>query len=270
MNVILVLVGLVWLGMNVLLWRAEFGRHTLITGDVPVEVVLKKILTAQDSSPLEIRHRGKRIGFCRWTTTVEAATPAEPSEAGPEGFVKRLIGYKVELEGNVALSGLTDRLRFDLQATFNTNLDLVNIRVQLRLLSLSFEISANSTNELLQLSLDDGSRKLITRTLKFAQLRDPDLFDEQLFGQSLTEPVLVRMLLSGLDNARIASTEFACHAKNDWLKLGQATIRAYKLEVQLSNRRNAVVYINRVGEILQVELPGDLKLTNQQLAPIQP
>jgi len=267
-NLVLALLGVFWAGMNVLLWRAEFGRHTLFAGDVPVEVVWQKILTAQDSSPLEIRQRGRRIGFCRWTTTVEEAPPTEPSGAGPEGLVRRLVGYKVELEGNAALGGLPDRLRFDAEAKFDANHNLTRVRVRLGLLSAGFEILANAPDESVQLSFDDGSGRLTTRTFKFAQLRNPALLGEQLFGSDLSEPSLLGMLLPGLDNARALAAQFTCRAENDWLRIGQATIRAYKVEVQLPNRRKAVVYVSRVGEILRVELPGELRLTNQQLIPM--
>lgn len=267
-NLVLALVGVFWVGMNVLLWRAEYGAHTLLAGEIPVEVVWQKILTANDSSPLDIRLRGRRIGFCRWTTTVQEAAPADPSNSVPEGLVKRPVGYKVELDGSVALGGLTERLRFESEARFNTSYDLGHFRVQLRLLSASFEISASAVDELLQIAFDDGTGNVTTRSFKFAQLRDPSLLSEQLFAPGLGEQLLLGMLLPGFDSARAMAAEFTCRAENDWLRIGQATIRVYKIEVQLPNRRRAVVYVSRVGEILKVELPGELKLTNQQLMPM--
>lgn len=267
-NPVLVLLGIFWAGMNVLLWRAEFGRDTLFAGDVPVEVVWQKVLTAQDSSPLEIRQRGRRIGFCRWTTTIEEAPPTEPVGAGPEGLVRKLIGYKIELDGNAALGELPDRLRFDAEARLDLNHNLTWVRVWLGLVSAGVEILASAADESVRLSLDDGSGMVTTRTFKFAQFRDPALLGEQLFGSALSEPSLLGMLLPGLDNARALAAEFTCRAQNDWLRIGQATIRAYKVEVQLPNRRKAIVYVSRVGEILRVELPGELRLTNQQLIPM--
>src|SRR5262245_44408715 len=101
------LIVLFWVVMNVLLWRAEFGGGTEAVSSVSSEVVWQKILTAPDDSTLEITWNGKRIGYCRWVANVgeELATGKIASEDyTPEGMIRRLGRYTVDLEGNV-LSG---------------------------------------------------------------------------------------------------------------------------------------------------------------------
>ncbi len=271
-NVVLVLAGLFWLGMNLLLWHAEFGQHRLLAGQMPVEIVWQKILTAQDSSPLEIRQHGKHVGFCRWTTTIQEAAPSpadEPAGSSPDGIVKRPIGYKIDLDGHAAVGEFTERLRFDCQARFDTNYNLRQFRLELRLLSARCEISANAAEETLQLTLDDGTGQVVGRKFRLSQLRDPELLQDQLLGPLSTERLGVAMLWPGLNRARALAAEFKATAQNDWLRIGQATIRVHKIEVQLPSRRRAIIYVSRVGEILRVELPGDLVLLNQQLPPLQ-
>src|SRR5512136_508398 len=92
----LMVLTLFWLAMNVLLWRSEFGPRNPMGSVVPVEAVWRKILTAPDDSALEIRHRGKKIGFCHWAANLgrERATGKTlAEEALPEGSIERLSCY---------------------------------------------------------------------------------------------------------------------------------------------------------------------------------
>ncbi|MCX7723451.1 MAG: hypothetical protein N2379_10420 [Verrucomicrobiae bacterium] len=264
----LVLAGVFWLGMNVMLWRAEFGQPTLIAGDVPVELVLQKVLAAQDQSTLEIRQRSRRIGFCRWSTAIEVAPQSEPLTQAPEGLVKHIAGYKVELDGQATLAGLPDKLRFECNARFDTNYALTRLRFQLRLLSASVEVSADTADESLRVSLDDGAGNTLARSFKFAEVREPWALADQLLGPGTTGAAGLVGLLPMPASINPADANVRYRAQNDRLQLGQAAIRAYKLEVDLSGRHKAVVYVSRAGEILQVELPGELRLTNQQLVPM--
>jgi hypothetical protein len=54
-------------------------------------------------------------------------------------------------------------------------------------------------------------------------------------------------------------------ARNDRISIGHTPVRAYRLEARLMGRYEVVVVLSRVGEILRVELPGDLVLMNDQL-----
>ena len=119
----LLLVTAFFVMMNVLLWRSEFGGHGHHGAPLPAELVWEKVLTSPDTSHLEIRHHGRRIGRAHWAASIGEAveTNAVPAEdLPPEGMVKRLTGYSISFDGNVSLDDLS-RLRFDFNLKLNTN-----------------------------------------------------------------------------------------------------------------------------------------------------
>src|SRR5437879_928466 len=109
-----IVITLFWLLMNVLLWRAEYGDRSPAHTPVPAEVVWQKMLTAPDTSSLTIFHHGKKIGFCHWITSVgQELSKLREEDAPPEGMVPRVGGYRIQLEGNLALPDFPNRVRFD-------------------------------------------------------------------------------------------------------------------------------------------------------------
>jgi len=262
-----ILVAVFWVTMNVLLWRAEYGPRSLLGGEMPVAVVWRKVLMAQDASPLEIRHHGRRVGFCRWAASVREAqvpTGVAAAETSPEGMIKKPIGYRIVFEGNVALSGLPERLRFDARAEFSTNHDWKEIHLRLTLRPKACEIHATAADETLRLALDDGATRA-EHVFKFSELRDPQALLEQ-FADPLSATALnAGGLLSSPQGPRALAGGVKCEARNDWIKIGQTSVRAYRLDIHLIDRHRAVVFVSRVGEILRVELPDDLTLLNEQL-----
>ena len=90
-RITLILLAAFWLTMSYLLWRSEYVGHDQPGGNIPVQVIWRKILTSQDSSRLEIFHGGGRVGNCSWTTTVgqQAADGSGITEdVVPEGMVR--------------------------------------------------------------------------------------------------------------------------------------------------------------------------------------
>src|SRR4051812_35066102 len=99
--------------MNVLLWRSEFGGRNNLSR-VPVKTVWQKMLIAPDSSHLEVRHHGKKIGYGTWAPRVHdelAITEQMLDEAPPEGMILEPSGYTIEFASHVSMDTLT-RLRF--------------------------------------------------------------------------------------------------------------------------------------------------------------
>ena len=118
------LIVVFWIVMNVLLWRAEFGGGNEAVSAVSGDVVWQKILTAPDDSTLEISWNGKRIGYCRWVANVgeELATGKIANEDYvPEGMIRRLGRYTIDMEGNVLVGEPVSRMRFNLHLQFATN-----------------------------------------------------------------------------------------------------------------------------------------------------
>lgn len=261
-----ILVALFWVTMNVLLWRAEYGRRNLLGGDMPAEVVWQKVLLAQDASPLEIRHHGKRIGFCRWAAGVkqEAVTTGDAAMASPEGMVRKPTGYQIDFDGNVAVGGLPNRLRFDSRAEFSSDQGWQEFHLRLSLHGNACAIHASASAETLRLVFGDEASR-VEHVFSFAELQDP-----QALVRRLADPFSVMVLnagglLPGWSDPRALAGGLKCEARNDWIKVGRTSLRAYRLDIHLVDRHRAVVFVSRAGEILRVELPGELTLVNDQM-----
>jgi hypothetical protein len=54
-------------------------------------------------------------------------------------------------------------------------------------------------------------------------------------------------------------------ARNDRLQIGNNFVRVYRLEARLFERLKAALFVSPVGEILRLELPGDIVMTNDAL-----
>ena len=54
-------------------------------------------------------------------------------------------------------------------------------------------------------------------------------------------------------------------AFNDFMRLGNTRVRIYRLEAKLPGGRTIVIRVSRVGEILQVQFPGQLLIDNESI-----
>jgi hypothetical protein len=259
------LIALFWIVMNVLLWRAEFGGGNEAASSVSTEVVWQKILTAPDDSTLEISWNGKRIGYCRWVANVgeELATGKVSNEDYvPEGMIRRLGRYTIDLDGNVLSSEPASRMRFNLHLEFSTN--HVWRRLALRVASRpsAWEIRTASEEETLSLKYEDMSGDW-TRTFTYEELRHPRQLLEEFAG-----PLPLALLGSVASLEQETNLTLGLHwaARNDWLRIGHAQVRVYRLQARLLDRYEIVVVVSRVGEILRVELPNGLLLVNEALS----
>jgi len=262
------LVALFWVAMNVLLWRSEMSSRSRGGSAVPVSVVWARILNAPDESALEVFHQGRRLGHCRWSANVGEASAAGNAAGNAEeieGRIRRLAGYTLDLEGNVLLSDTPQRLRFGWHAEFGTNQlwRQMNLRATLR--PNTWEVRANAIDQTVVLRHDDPQDPW-ERTFTFADLTHPDRL---LAGFGLPP---VSLWLSALAPPT-AATNFPplelgiqWEARTDWLTVGQAHLRVYRLRASLFDKYEAIIYVSRAGEILQVELPSDVVLKNDALA----
>ena len=258
------LIVLFWVAMNVLLWQAEFGPGRKMGSAVPERMVWEKILTAPDDSSMEIRRNGRRIGYCRWLPTPSGASLNRrlgQVESLPEGMVSEISGYTVSLEGNVLIQEPSVHLKFSVRVQLATNRTWQTFALRIGVRPGAWEIHANATNETVALRWEEGKASW-ERTFTFTELRDPRMLVSELEG-----PVAVALtgLLSSWPKPGEASSALVWQARTDWLKVSGARVRAYRLEAPLWDRRRIVIVINRVGEIMRVELPGGLSLANDLL-----
>jgi hypothetical protein len=255
-----------FVSMNVLLWRSEFAQSGRLGPPVPADLVWDKVLTSPDFSFLEIRHHGVKIGRAKWAANVgEARSTGQimSEEVPPEGMVRNLAGYTLDFDGSVSLEDLT-RLHFTFTLKLDTNQDWREVSFKLRIKPYSWEVQASAVQQQLRLISDDDEGKR-DRTYTFAELRNPEKFLRDLGGAGL--PALFSALGVPLQpaNAPGVSLGLNWEAREDRLRIGSTDVRVYRLEARLLGRYKAAFFVSRVGEILRVDLPDDIVLTNDAL-----
>jgi hypothetical protein len=262
-RVYLLPIVLFWITMNVLLWRSEFAGKSDAGGAIPVNVVWSRILTAPDPSGLEVHRRGEKIGFVRWRPNVgeERRSGRVLSEdMQPEGQVLELTGYTIDMEGNIVVEELSRRLRLEFRGEFETNNVWQTLVFRIQVRPAEWEIRARKADQTLAVTMDDAGSSW-TRTYKFSEFRDP----AKLLGD-LGYPLGPMLAVPGspVEEPQELSPGLGLTwtARNDWLKVGQTRVRVYRLETVVMDQYRATIFISRVGELLRVELPGDILLIN--------
>lgn len=242
-----------WLTMNGLLWRSEYGSQS---GEIPVpaQIIWRKILTAPDASSLSVYQNGERMGYCEFTTRVgQEMSTFEGNAAPPAGLVKR-AGYQVHLAGNVALGDFTNRLKFEGRIQFNKVREWkeINLRISSRLVLV--EIHSIASNRMVHVKISsDGST--LERDLTFDQLQKPNVLINAFtggFGDSLLD-VLDLPDLSVLGSGPNVEWS-ACRTR---VKIRSESVPIYRLKTSVLGR-NITLDIGTLGEILRVELPGNV------------
>lgn len=261
-------VTLFWVVMNYLLWRAEFAGTDDAARPLPAATVWQKMLTAPDSSNLDIFHRKKRVGSLRWAPSVgegEAPAAKKPgNDFGPEGRVAAPVDYTVDIgDGNLLWGEPALFYRFNFSARFSTSHAWREVSFRLAQKRGSIELRADAVRESLRLRALDEDTEWV-REFAFADLRRPEKLLAELAGGSLPATLLMGALGGAAAPARLNDLQFGLRweARNDWLKAGHSNLRCYRLEARLLDRHRVTVFVSRVGEILRVELPDELTLVN--------
>ena len=260
----LALSALFWLTMNFLLWRSEFGASGRAGGAVPTELVWRKILTAPDNSSLDILHHGKKQGYCRWTTTGGRNPAIESADDMPlQTQPRKPTGYRLNLEGNLTAGKQTNRIQFnfDLKLATNRVWQEVDFRFAVHEGSVAAHSVAAEKNVRLRTE-SDGQRD--EQTLTFAQLQNPASLMQAF---ELPVPLALLELPNLVTNApkeSLPGLGLVWQARNDWINIGHASVRVYRLETRVLDRYQATIFVSPVGEILRVELPDDWLLVNDE------
>ena len=246
--------------MNVLLWRAEYGgaRHT--GGGVPVARVTGLILNAPDDSPMALLRHGERLGSLRWFPQVLGEAPA--GEFAPEGFTRGRQGWKLNFDGNLYGEAAGVRLRFSGHVTLAPDRGWQDFQLRAGARPLYVEITADAADRRLRLVREDGGEREVFQ-YTFDQLRQPQrvLADLGLGWLALLAPG------TRLPDLQAAAASLEAEAGLDWLRVGEARLRVYRLVVRGPDRQQAVLYVSRAGEILKAQLPGQLTLIHDSLVP---
>ena len=252
-----------WVVMNVLLWRAEFTKKGEIASTVPAEKVWEKVLTAPDSSSLEILHHGKKVGYCRWSARVgeQAAGQVLSEDFVPGEMIEAPSSYVLELEGNVAMPGISNSLRFDFTILLSTNQAWQEMNLRISLRPSVWEITSKAADETVHLRVDDESG-VWEQTYKMADLQNPEMLLSELGGPWAMGLLGSLGLRSSQTNLSNLSLGLEWTARNDHMQFGHSKVRVYRLEAKLVDRYKIYIFVSRVGEILWIEFPDKLVLSN--------
>jgi hypothetical protein len=252
-----------WLVMNYLLWRSELSAHSGLGNAVPVAVVWDKILTAPDSSTLELDDHDKKIGVCHWLANVGDSPRGSnrnlSDDYSPFGMVEHVTGYTLTFEGNATLPD-SNRIRFDATLNLSSNRDWQNFHVRASLRPTVWDVRAAAAAKTLTLKVDEGGA-VWQKTMSFAELRNPEALLGDLgpgfalgwlagAGQSLPQ-----------DSVAQAAAGVEWQAHEDWMQFGHSKVRVYRVETVFLAQR-VVLFISRAGEILEADLPDKLTLRN--------
>ena len=251
--------------MNVLLWRAEIGNRNKPGPPVPIENVWRRMITAPNSSTLEIQHKGEKIGLLHWIPSVAEAARKDktaPIEM-PEGMVRFPVSFDIDCNGTVFLSP-EHRLRFNFDLKLSTNYSWQEFSVRLNIRPALWEIISVASNETLRFTMDDGHLRT-ERTWSFKELKHPERILRDIAGPLV--PGLLSLLGGPLDLAEVthAASRLRWEARNERLLMGNAKVRVYRLQFRLMDGYEAQVLVSPIGEILRIDLPDQLSLIHEDL-----
>ena len=243
-----------WVTMNALLWRAEFGARG---GDtpVPVQLVWRKILTAPDASSLSVYQAGDRMGYCEFSTGVgQQMANFDGDKPPPEGFSTR-AGYQIHIAGNVSLGDFTNRLKFDGHAQFNRahQWEELNLKITSRLAVI--EIHSLATNQAAHVKFTNDGTPVLERDFAFSDLQNPGTLIRAMTGNFADGFWGAFDLPNVLPDTTGQKIEW--DARRTRVKIGTEAVPVYRLETSLLGHP-VTVDVSTLGEILRVELPGDI------------
>ncbi len=262
---VLIVLALFWVTMNVLLWRVEFAPRSEIGIAVPEYVVWRKVLTAPDSSSLNVLYHGRKIGVCHWATRV-----SEEADQLAEKPLRSIIsgsnasGYQIQFEGNMFIPEAGGRVRFDgtLKLATDETWQQINLRLSLR--RITWKLTSDAAEKKLYLKVDDGELH-IDRAFLFSDLKKPETWLREFSSPFISELMSGAELPNGLTDVSKLTPGLRWEAHDDTIQIRHALVRVYRLETKLLNRYKIVIIVSHVGEILRVELPDEIVLLHELL-----
>jgi len=247
-------IGAFWITMNVLLWRAEYGRNA---GEMPVptELVWRKLLTAPDVSPLTIYQHGRRIGFCQFSTGVEQAMAALDENTVPAEGVATQGGYQIHANGNLSLGAVTNRVRFDGRVEFSSTRVWRELNLKVTTWNAGVDIHSVAAERTIHFKITSEGENF-DNVLSFADLQNPAALLRALGADAGGFADFLDLPAASASPSPLADT-IQWQAHRDRLLIGREPVTAYCLETSAFDHP-IVIYVGSLGEILRIEMPGGL------------
>ena len=187
-------------------------------------------------------------------------------DTSPEGMVAgRIMGFRAQVEGNVSVSGLPGRVRFESHLALSTNQSWQEFSLNLNLRPMALELRVLAAEQAVHLTWDDGEKKG-ARRISFSELKNPAALLGGLAGP-LLPGVLAAPDSAGTAPLDLNKSVLLWEGRNDELRIGHSSARAYRLKARLLDRYDIIIFVSRVGEILRINLPDEIVLLNDQFAP---
>lgn len=261
-------ITLFWVTMNVLLWRSEMSLGEDAGTPLPVAAVWERMLTAPDESSLDVYHRGKKLGYVRWMPKViEEASEAWPEDEDPntpEGRVKRILGYELLLDGNLALDEGPQRLRFTWQAELDPRQAWRSMHFRLNQRPLALDVLAEAATETVTVRVGDDP-PVFEQTFALDELAQPQALLGMVALPLPLGPLANLLPAAGKLDPRQVSLGLDWRAASDTLRIGTARTRVYRLKARVLDKYEVTAVLSRVGEVLRLELPDRVLLLNEAL-----
>jgi hypothetical protein len=258
------MITLFWVTMNVLLWRSEYGPHSVYGSVVPAKMVWRKILSAPDDSLLDIMQNGKRVGSCRWSTAISEAFAAM-DEAPTPGAAEKMRRYRLQLEGSASFPQVPGRVHFECDLTLSNQVDWEEFELHVHKRPFGMDVRSRAGEQTVRVSASDGE-DTFDRVFAFSELQNP-----QALITSLAGPIASGML-DGFSPAPVGTgpakpfPPTTCEAHRDVLNIGHQSVRVYRINARLLNQFDIVVYVSDAGEIFRAELPNGILLVHDKFS----
>jgi hypothetical protein len=179
--------------------------------------------------------------------TVDADKPP------PEGLVKE-AGYQIHLAGNVSLGDFTNRMKFDGYVQFSKVRQWREMRMKLSSRQMVVILHSFATNQTINVRISSEGA-VLEREIKFADLQNPDALVRAFLG-NYGDAILNVIDLPDF-NALSAAPSPEWTARRIRVKIGSETMPVYRLQTTVLGH-DAIVDVSTLGELLRVELPGQI------------
>lgn len=240
-----------WLAMMTALVRVEFFPQSLPMDVVPIEPVLRKILSQQEPARLSVYYQGERVGTCKVGVLPLAARDASPSE----WFGLEPGAYQVcpDVALNLVVLGIPSKLRVKGCAIVDARFELAEFKFKTVLGDSVMEIRGDDRTRKIEISYDDGD----FRQFDFGEMGLPDLLE----SLGLPGPIGPRRgaapssVTDGNAGSRRPMARPITRTYHDDLVIAGKSQRANLIVSRLGERVWVKVWVDDKGRVLLVDTP---------------